>query len=59
MKYTKNDHTVIIERGIFHTILTVINPKLEVIYTNRFLPLCNSRIEAEENAERIANQYTN
>lgn len=58
MQYNKNEYTVKINRGSLYTSMTITNRKGEQVYHNQFLPVCKTRIEAENNAERIANQYT-
>ena len=50
------DYTVSIVRGVHFTSLTIKGGS-KLIYTNTCLPVCETKIAAEENAERIAKQY--
>lgn len=56
MEYIKNGFKVTIKRGGHYTSMTI--KKSDVLIKKwDFLPVLKSRIEAEENAERIAENY--
>ena len=61
MKYSTvgesgGNYTVEILRGSYYARL-IIYKGLDRIYSDFYLPICNSRIECEDNAKRIAEQY--
>jgi hypothetical protein len=56
MQYQYKEHTVKIKRSYPCTRLTVSDGD-KIVLSNEFLPSCDTKVAAEDNAVRIADQY--
>jgi hypothetical protein len=57
MEYIFDEFKVKIERRTYYTWLEITDLRQDkVVYVNYYLPLCYTQIEAEYNADRIAQQ---
>ena len=60
MEYIKDNYKVWIKQYVFNTVLIIRDLKTgKQVYEDCFLPVLNSRIEAENNADRIAQDVLN